>query len=83
MLVSVSSICHPAGMGKKRGILLAVLFVALPGGLVWALSRPSEPAYQGKSVSAWLNEYNGGPGDTNQAAFAAFRQIGTSAIRHC
>src|SRR5713226_10021674 len=78
MLVSISINCHPAGMGKKRGLLLAVLFVALAGGLVWVLSRPAESVYQGKPLSAWLNEINGW--DTNQAAFVAFREIGTNAI---
>ena len=80
MLVSVWRTCHPAGMGKKRGLLLAVLFVAPLGGLVWVLSRPTEPAYQGKPLSAWLKEFNGVPEDTNQAAFVAFREMGTNAI---
>src|SRR5713226_3480304 len=80
MLVSISRICHPAGMGKKRGILLAVLFVALLGGMVWILSPPAEPAYQGKPLSAWLNEYNGMPGDINQTALVAIREMGTNAI---
>src|SRR5713101_1991795 len=82
MLAHVSRPCHPARMGKKRGILLAVLFVALLGGLVWTLSRPAEPAYQGKPLSAWLNEIdvNVYPGDTNQAAFVAFSEMGTNAI---
>src|SRR5713226_1707084 len=80
MLVSVSRICHPACMGKKRGILLAALFVALLGGVVWMLSPPAEPLCQGKPLSAWLNEYKGHPGLTNQAAFVAFRELGTNAI---
>src|SRR5712692_12000430 len=80
MLVSVSRACHPARMGKKRGFLLAVLFVALAGCLVWMLSRPAEPVYQGKPLSAWINEYNGRPGDTNQAALVAIREMGTNAI---
>ncbi len=80
MLVSFSRACHPPGMGKKRAILLALSFAALAGGLVWTLSRPAEPAYQGKPLSAWLNEYNGLPGDTNQAACAAVRELGTNAI---
>jgi len=67
-------------MGKKRGLLLAVLFVALLGGLVWVLSRPTEPIYQGKPLGAWLNEFNGVPEDTNQAAFVAFSQMGSNAI---
>jgi len=81
MLVSVSSICHPAGMGKNRGILLAVLFVALLGGLVWVLCRPSEPAYQGKPLSAWLKDlYPESKENVNQPAFVAFRAMGTTAI---
>src|SRR6266702_4809919 len=69
-------------MGKKRGILLAVLFVALAAGLVWMLSRPTEPAYQGKPLSAWLNgvSADGAPLDSNDPAYAAFRQMGTNAI---
>jgi HEAT repeat protein len=69
------------GMGKKRGILLGVLFVGLAGGLIWMLSRLTEPAYQGKRLSAWLSEYsaNGGPGKNNQAD-VAFREMGTKAI---
>jgi HEAT repeat protein len=66
-------------MGKKRGILLTVLLVALLGGLIQILSRPTEPLYQGKPLSAWLNELHY-PVDTNQAAFAAFREMGTKAI---
>src|SRR5712691_7891424 len=80
MLVSVSRVCHPAGMGKKLGILLAVLFVALLGGLVWMLSRPTEPAYQGKPLSTWLTNLYGWGGDTNHPAFVAFREMGTNAI---
>jgi len=80
MLVSVSCACHPAGMGKKRGILVIVLFVALLGGSASLLSRPTEPAYQGKPLSAWLNEFNGVPEDTSQAAYVAFRGLGTNAI---
>ncbi len=80
MLVSISRVCHPAGMGKNRGILLAVLFVALAGGLAWILSAPTESVYQGKPLTAWLNEYNDLSGDTNQAAYVAFREMGTNAI---
>jgi HEAT repeat protein len=67
-------------MGKKRGFLLAVLSAALAGGVVWMLSRPSEPVIQGKPLRAWLSEFTGNPGDTNQAAFVAFREMGTNAI---
>jgi hypothetical protein len=82
MLVSVWRICQAARMGKKRGFLLAVLFVALPGGVFWMLSRPTEPAYQGKPLRAWLNELDVDPYsvDTNQAAFVAFTEMGTNVI---
>src|SRR5713226_5303313 len=80
MLVSVARACHAAGMAKNRGLLLAVLFVALAGGLVWMLSRPTEPAYQGKPLRLWLNEFNGVPPDTNEAVVLAFRAMGTNAI---
>src|SRR5216684_1668272 len=80
MLAAVSRISHPAGMGKKRGTVLAVLFVALAGGLVWMLSRLTEPAYQGKPLRLWLNEFNGFPPDTNEAVVLAFRAMGTNAI---
>src|SRR5216684_2464661 len=80
MLAAVSRISHPAGMGKKRGTVLAVLFVALAGGLVWMLSRPTEPAYQGKPLSAWLKGLHEWGGDTNHPAFVAFREMGTNTI---
>src|SRR5260370_5351736 len=81
MLAHVSRPCHPAGMGKKRGILLALLIVALMGGFLWMLSRPTEPTYQGKSTRAWLKDfYYGWDGDTNRAAFVAFREMGTNAV---
>jgi len=72
--------CVPScGVGKKRDILLAFLFVAFLGGLVWMLSRPTEPVCHGKPLSAWLKELYGWTGDTNQAAFVAFREMGTKA----
>jgi len=80
MLAAVSPICHPVPMTKKRGLLLAVSFAALAGGLVWMLSRPPEPVCQGKPLSAWLEETNGDLDDTNQATFVAFREMGTNAI---
>jgi HEAT repeat protein len=46
------------------------------------LSRPAETVCQGKPLSVWLNEIdvNAYPADTNQAAFVAFREMGTNAI---
>jgi HEAT repeat protein len=88
MLVSVSTSCHPARMGKKRGILLAVLLIPLAGGLVWMLSRLSEPVYQGKPLSAWLEQYYAADrsdvypanGRASLEAKSAISQIGTNCL---
>src|ERR1700722_4378595 len=66
-------------MGKKRRILFSALLVMLLGGFAWWLLLPSEPSYQGKPLSAWLQEYRvdrmGSP-DADEAV----RHIGTNAI---
>jgi hypothetical protein len=83
MLAPVSRACHPAGMGKNRGILLAVLFVALLGGLAWVLSRPAEPVYQGKPLSAWLAEFNGGLETPTRRRLWPFVSWGPTPSRRC
>jgi len=88
MLASVSRVCQAARMGKKRGILLAVLFVALIGGLGWLVLRPREPIYQGKPLSAWLEQYRlsfstlfASPNSQARLeAENAIRQIGTNGL---
>ena len=42
-------------MGKKRRILLAVLLVAVFGGIALLLIPSPEPVYEGKPLSAWLH----------------------------
>src|SRR5438445_7206575 len=85
MLVSVSRPCYPCGMGKKRGLLLAILFVALAGGLAWLVLRPREPLYQGKPLSACLDQCVAS-GLVNSLspscleAKDAIRQIGTNGL---
>jgi hypothetical protein len=66
-------------MGKKRRILLAALLVALLCAFGWWLTRPSEPSYKGKSLSAWLEDY-GPPHPDAHEADEAVRHIGTNAI---
>jgi len=69
-------------MRKKRDVLLLVLLVGALGTVVWLVrsSREPEPAYQGKPLSAWLKDMEHWSGDTNDAAFVAFGQMGTNAI---
>jgi len=75
-------------MGKRRRILLAFLLVALIGGLGWLVLRPREPAYQGKRLSVWLEQYWGSYStlfaDPNSPALLdaknAIRQIGTNGL---
>jgi hypothetical protein len=66
-------------MGKKRRILIAALLVVILGGFAWWLLRPSEPSYNGKSLSAWLEGY-GPPYTGSHDADEAVHHIGTNAI---
>jgi len=66
--------------GYARHILLLLLLVAAAGGVFWLALRPSEPVYQGRRLSYWLNSLENWNGDTNDAAFLAFRGMGTNAI---
>jgi hypothetical protein len=43
---------HNAAM-KRFKIALAVLAVALVGVIVWQVSQPREPVYQGKTLTFW------------------------------
>ena len=69
-------------MNKKRAVLLGTLMVALSAALFWWKRSPPEPAYQGKSLTVWLNELESWSAETNEAAFAAFREMGPSAVPH-
>lgn len=69
----------------QRRVYFGVIFLLLALlGAGWWLARDREPAYQGKTLSAWLHEldllYYDGP-DTEEA-YAAVQQIGTNAIPH-
>ena len=41
-------------MRNRVRIALAVLLVALVGGIIWQALREREPVYQGKRLSVWL-----------------------------
>jgi hypothetical protein len=61
-------------MRKRFRSLLAVLLVAVVGGLAWQVTRPREPVYQGKPLSYWLVRPARDPN------FNALRALGTNAI---
>lgn len=42
-------------MRKPVRIALAVLLVAIAGGIGWGVLRQREPLYQGRTMSSWLN----------------------------
>jgi len=73
-------------MRKRVQIALAVLFVAIVGGIAWQLLREREPVYQGRPLSAWLEQYGtnqwslGQNGELEKQAETAIRQIGTNAL---
>ncbi|MDB6068695.1 MAG: HEAT-like repeat protein [Pedosphaera sp.] len=76
-------------MRKRSRIALALLLLAVIGGIVWLASRPSEPMYKGKRLSVWLKFYDAyatgsltSPQDRDNLKLAdeAVRAIGTNAI---
>ena len=70
-------------MSKHAPLWLALLLIALLGVVAWwQIDRLGEPAYQGKSLSAWLEGCDSSKwvGTEWQVANDAVRHIGTKAI---
>lgn len=78
-------------MKKKIGIVLTIISVGLLlVSVVMPHAEPPEPSYQGKPLSAWLDDYiilsSGRPGEdeqirrSNEQIDNVVRQIGTNAI---
>ena len=73
-------------MRTRVQIWLAVLLVAVAGGIGWQTLREREPVYQGKRLSAWLAQYgtnhwsSGRDGELDKQAETAIRRIGTNAV---
>jgi hypothetical protein len=70
---------------RKLRLALAILLLAAIGGLTWlVISKQSEPLYQGKHLSAWLDELYSpnrfATGNDNSKLEEAVRQIGTNGI---
>jgi hypothetical protein len=66
---------------------VVILFVAVPGLVIWKATGPVEPAYEGKLLSDWLEGHVRGSAANPpfnspgwQKADEALRQIGTNAI---
>jgi hypothetical protein len=49
---------HIARMKKQRRVTVGLLFIGVTGWLVWMGFLVREPSYQGKLLTAWLEEYN-------------------------
>jgi hypothetical protein len=67
-------------MTKKRATLLAILLLGIVAILFWVTRSPNEPTYQHRSLHSWLKDLKNWDGDTNAAAYMAFREMGTNAI---
>jgi len=75
-------------MRKRVQIALAVLPVALVSLIVWQLWRLREPVYQGRSLRAWVmdfdntyaSDWTGEDSKKHLRAAEALRQIGTNAL---
>jgi hypothetical protein len=65
---------------RKKPIVLLVVFVGVLGLVLWQVKGPNEPVYQNRSMTGWLRELEQWSGDTNDAAFIAFAEMGPAAI---
>lgn len=63
-------------MSRRWKIVLAVAAAAIVAGLVMWLVWPPEPTYQGKPISAWLDDFAVRKGDY----YTAVREIGTNGL---
>src|SRR5580704_9279828 len=69
--------------GRRRHILLAVLYVAATVVAVWLFWPSPEPACRGKPLSYWLSCYHGAitvHSDSAQAADEAIREMGSKTV---
>jgi hypothetical protein len=66
----------------KRRLIIGILALGIIAALIFTLTRPREPSYQGRSLSQWL-EIASDKRDTPESkpAEEAIRQIGTNALR--
>lgn len=68
-------------MRKRLCIVLFISFATLIGGGIWLSSTPSDPVYEGKHFSAWLEELALSPAEKGSPeALNAVRHIGTNAL---
>lgn len=73
--------------GRKRILCVsAILLVGLVALFIWKPWIPSEPVYQGKKLTAWVEQWQTSlhpstfPPETRKEAASAVRQIGTNGI---
>ena len=59
---------------------LAVLLLLIVVFAAWLLTRPREPEYQGRSLSAWLDDYNRTGTEGAEQASTAIRAMGTNCL---
>ena len=68
-------------MKKRRQIGLLLVLGLVISVVAFIVLSTREPAYQGKRLSQWLEEFNRvNPGEINQEAESAMLQIGTNAL---
>ncbi len=68
-------------MKIRRAIFVAVLLSIAVGAIAWWPKTASEPSYQGRSLSNWIEDYySRQPKEKQERALAAVQQIGTNAL---
>ncbi|MDB6122230.1 MAG: repeat protein [Pedosphaera sp.] len=71
-------------MRNRSRAVIALLLVVIATGLIWLVLHGREPVYQGKSLTAWCDQYGSNHWSANQTigkeAETAIRNIGTNAL---
>jgi len=75
---STINLRYTAAMRKRVQIALAFLLVAIAGVIAWQVLHLREPAYQGKRLSVWLQNYS--PDGDSPEVDDAVRTMGTNVI---
>jgi hypothetical protein len=67
-------------MLKRVGIVVAILIVALLGGLILQFQPRHEPSYKGKPLSYWVDPWNHGGQESPEEVAAALKAMSSQAI---
>lgn len=65
---------------KRKRIALRVVAIIAFASFAWLLTRPSQPLYDGRSLTQWMAALGSADTDEEAHAFAAIEAMGTNAL---